>query len=376
MIYRDYLGERVSNLALGCMRLPVKESDAEIDMDALQEMVDYAIAHGVNYFDTAWGYHGGNSEKAIGKALSRYPRESYFLADKFPGYSLDNMPKVKTIFPEQLRKCGVEYFDFYLLHNVCERNIDAYLNPEYGILDYLMNAKREGKIRHLGFSCHANPENLKRFLDAYGEYMEFCQLQINYLDWYFQKAKQKVEIVSGFGIPVVVMEPLRGGKLVTIPDEYKEMLDKVTPGRTPIEWAFRFLQTIPEVKVILNGASSLAQLQENIRTFETDEPLDEHEFMTLIRVADAMTGEKTVPCTACRYCTSYCPMELDIPYLISLYNEHIYTGGGFLAPMAVSVLPEEKRPSACLHCGACESVCPQSLPIPKLMEEFAEKLKR
>ena len=184
MIYRDFQDLKLSALGMGCMRLPVIDGDdARVDEDAAAEMVDYAMANGVNYYDTAWGYHSGNSELVLGRALARHPRDSFYIADKFPGYDLSNMPKVQEIFEAQLKKCQVDHFDFYLFHNVCEMNIDAYLDPRYGIHDYLMEQKRNGRIRHLGFSCHGNLPVLKRFLEAYGKDMEFCQLQLNYIDW-------------------------------------------------------------------------------------------------------------------------------------------------------------------------------------------------
>ncbi len=207
MVYRDFQDLKLSALGMGAMRLPVVDGDdARIDEQATAQMVDYAIEHGVNYFDTAWGYHGGNSETVMGKALARYPRERYFLATKFPGYDLSNMDKVETIFEEQLRKCGVDYFDFYLFHNVCEMNIDAYLDPKYGIFDYLVAQKRAGRIRHLGFSAHGSCEVMRRFLEAYGKEMEFCQIQLNYLDWGFQDAKGKVDLLREYGLPVWVDE--------------------------------------------------------------------------------------------------------------------------------------------------------------------------
>ena len=177
MIYKKFQDLELSALGMGCMRLPVVDGDdAKVDEAATFQMVDEAMAGGVNYYDTAWGYHNGNSELALGKALARYPREKFYIADKFPGYDLANMPKVKEIFEEQLKKCQVDHFDFYLFHNVCEMNIDAYLDPKYGIYDYLMEQKKNGRIRHLGFSCHGAMPVLKRFLEAYGKDMEFCQL--------------------------------------------------------------------------------------------------------------------------------------------------------------------------------------------------------
>ena len=216
MIYKEFQGKKLSALGLGAMRLPVIDgNDARIDEAAVEKMVAYAMEKGINYFDTAWGYHMGNSEIVMGKTLKNYPRESFYLADKFPGYDLSNIGKVEEIFEKQLEKCGVEYFDFYMFHNVCEMNIDEYLNPAYGIFEYLMKQKQNGRIKHLGFSAHGNMETMTRFLQAYGKDMEFCQLQINWLDWEFQAAKEKVALVRSYGIPVWVMEPLRGGKLVS-----------------------------------------------------------------------------------------------------------------------------------------------------------------
>lgn len=375
MIYKAFQGEKLSALGMGCMRLPVLNGDdSRPDEAEVKKMVDYAMSHGVNYYDTAWGYHAGNSELALGKALAEYPREKFYLADKFPGYDLGNMPKVEEIFEAQLRKCGVEYFDFYLFHNVCEMNIDAYLDEEkYHILSYLLEQKKNGRIRHLGFSCHGAMPVLKRFLEAYGKYMEFCQLQLNYVDWTFQDAKGKVELLEKYHIPVWVMEPLRGGKLARLPEEGEKKLKALRPEEEIPAWAFRFLQTIPPVTVTLSGMSSFDQLKANIATYGTEKPLDREEMETLLSVAGGMLG-KSLPCTACRYCTTHCPKGLDIPRLLELYNEHSFTGGGFIAPMALMALPEEKRPSACIGCRSCEKVCPQQIKISEAMADFAAKL--
>ena len=375
MIYREFQGEKLSALGMGAMRLPVVDGDdARIDEAAAAAMVDYAMAHGVNYYDTAWGYHNGNSELVMGRALARYPRESYFLADKFPGYDLSNMDKVESIFEKQLKKCGVEYFDFYLFHNVCEMNIDAYLDPKYGIFDYLTAQKKAGRIRHLGFSAHGSYAVMKRFLEAYGSEMEFCQIQLNYLDWKFQGAKEKVELLQEYNIPVWVMEPLRGGKLASLAPADEEKLQALRPQEGIPAWAFRFLQSIPAVTVTLSGMSNMEQMQANIRTYETEQPLDENEMQTLLGIADAMVGKIALPCTACHYCVSHCPQGLDIPNLLALYNEHCFTDGGFIAPMALSAAPEDKRPNSCIGCRSCEAVCPQQIRISEAMADFARKL--
>ena len=375
MIYRDFQDMRLSGLGMGAMRLPVIDGDdSRIDEIKTQAMVDYAMEQGVNYYDTAWGYHDGHSETVMGKALSRYPRESYYLATKFPGYDLSNMDKVEEIFEKQLEKCGVGYFDFYLFHNVCEMNIDAYLDEKYGIYEYLMKQKAAGRIRHLGFSAHGNLDVMKRFLDAYGKDMEFCQIQLNFLDWTFQGAKEKVELLKEWNIPVWVMEPLRGGKLAKLAAEDEKALKALRPEENIPAWAFRFLQSVPGVTMVLSGMSNLQQMQDNIHTFAEDKPLTEKEMDTLLQIADGMVKKIVLPCTACHYCTSHCPQSLPIPELLALYNEHCFTEGGFIAPMALSAYPQEKLPSACIGCRSCEAVCPQQIKISEAMADFAQKL--
>lgn len=375
MIYRDFKGKKISLYGMGAMRLPVVEGDdSRIDESATFEMVDYAMDHGVNYYDTAWGYHGGNSETVMGRALARYPRESYYLADKFPGYDLSNMDKVEEIFEEQLRKCGVDHFDFYLFHNVCELNIDSYLDPKYGIHDYLMEQKRNGRITHLGFSVHGSFEVMRRFLDAYGKDMEFCQVQLNYVDWEFQDAKAKIELLRSMGIPCWVMEPVRGGRLANLADPEAAVLRAMRPDEAPVAWAFRFLQSMPEVTVVLSGSSNMEQMRQNIAICEEDRPLDGKEMEGLISLARNMVDAKSVPCTACKYCLSHCPKGIDIPRMIELYNEHVFTGGGFIAPMALAAVPADRQPSVCIGCGKCADVCPQQIDIPGIMKDFAQKL--
>ena len=376
MIYKDFQDIKLSALGMGSMRLPVVDGDdSRIDEKKAEEMVAFAMENGVNYYDTAWGYHGGNSELVMGKALKNYPRDSFYLASKFPGYDLSNMDKVEEIFEKQLEKCQVEYFDFYLFHNVCEMNIDSYLDPQYGIFDYLIKQKENGRIRHLGFSAHGGMDVLKRFLDAYGEHMEFCQLQLNYLDWTFQNAKEKVALMREHNIPVWVMEPVRGGKLASLSVEQESKLKELRPNESIAAWAFRFLQSVPEVKVVLSGMSNMEQLKENIRTYEEEKPLNEKEMDTLMGIVDEMVKKTVVPCTACHYCVDHCTQGLDIPRLLELYNEHVLTGGGFIAPMALSAVPKDKHPDACIGCRSCEAVCPQQIKISEVMADFVEKLK-
>ena len=379
MITRAFQDLQLSALGFGAMRLPVIDGDDNrIDREETFRMVDEAMAQGINYYDTAWGYHGGNSEIVLGEALSRYPRDSYYFATKFPGYDVSNMPKVQEIFTKQLEKTGMGYFDFYLFHNVCEMNINEYLDPRFGILDYLLEQKKNGRIRHLGFSCHGEMPVLTRFLDAYGPHMEFCQLQLNYLDWEFQQGREKAALLKERGIPIWVMEPLRGGKLAKLDAASESALRALRPEEEIPAWAFRFLQGTEGVTVVLSGMSNMEQLRANLKTFETDAPLTEAERGALAKVTEKLMARKSIPCTACHYCVSHCPQGLDIPRFISLYNEHLLTiedgGMGFIAPMALMAIPEGKRPVSCLHCQSCEQVCPQQIRISDFMTDFVDKI--
>lgn len=373
MVYKNYKDLKLSALGFGAMRLPTADGnpDAPIDEKKTADMVAYAIAHGVNYFDTAYGYHDGNSEVVMGKVLGEYPRDSFYLATKFPGYDLANMDKVEAIFEEQLKKCNVDYFDFYLFHNVYEKNIEPYMDRKYGIMDYLMKQKENGRIRHLGFSAHGRYDTMKRFLEAYGDRMEFCQIQLNYLDWKLQDAKAKVELLREYNIPVWVMEPLRGGRLASLSPKNEEKLKALRPDEKIPAWGFRFLQSVPEVTMVLSGMSSMEQMKENIATFAEDKPVTDEEMETLMEVTDSMLD--ILPCTACRYCTTRCPQKLDIPTLLALYNE-VRFANGLITHMAVEAMPEDKRPHACIGCQSCEAVCPQQLEIAKAMADFTEKL--
>ncbi len=370
MIYKDFQGVKLSNLGFGTMRLPTL-ADGSIDQEQVEVMTAYAIDHGINYFDTAYPYHGGQSEIAIGKALRKYPRSSYYLATKYPGHQISKSYDPKAIFEDQLKKCGVDYFDFYLLHNVYENSINTYLDSRWGIVEYFLEQKKLGRIKHLGFSCHGRPETLKRFLDAVGEHMEFCQIQLNYLDWTLQDAKSKVELLNQYNIPIWVMEPVRGGRLAKLDEASEEKLKAMRPDESIPAWGFRFLQSIPGVTMVLSGMSNLEQMEDNVKTFSAVKPLSEEETETLLAIAEGM--KDSIPCTACRYCTKECPMGLDIPMLIASYNELRFAAATNVS-MRLECLPEDKQPSACLACGKCAKMCPQMIDIPKVMKELSEKL--
>lgn len=368
MLKNSFQGLELSRLGFGAMRLPLK-ADRSVDERQVDAMVDCAIAHGVNYFDTAWPYHAGRSEIILGRSLARYPRERWYLADKYPGHQIAERYDAAEIFEAQLQKCGVDYFDFYLLHNVYENSIQVYMDEKWGILDYFREQKRQGRIRHLGFSCHGRLETLKKFLDYAGSDMEFCQLQLNYLDWTLQRGREKYDLLTARGVPVWVMEPVRGGKLAALTEEQSQTLRALRPDESPAAWAFRFVQGLDNVKVILSGMSDLNQMEENVETFREARPLSEKERAALLGIAEGM--KNSIPCTACRYCTESCPMGLDIPMLLAVYNE-LRVAPTLNSAMNLDALPEDKLPSACIACGACAKMCPQAIDIPAALAGLTE----
>lgn len=373
MIYRDLCGERVSLLGFGAMRLPTLGSPDKINAPEAERIIDYAISQGVNYFDTAFPYHGGHSETVVGEILKKYPRESYYLATKFPGHQVMKSYNPAAIFEQQLAKCGVDYFDFYLLHNVNESSVDTYLNPEFGIIDYFLEQKRLGRIRHLGFSTHASVDCLTQFLDQVGDSMEFCQIQLNYLDYTLQRAGEKCDILNARGIPIIVMEPVRGGKLAAgLPEVAKEKLLAARPDESVASWCFRWLERVEGVKLVLSGMSNMDQVVDNIRTYSTDLPLRDGEVQLLLDIAEGL--KRSIPCTGCRYCTDVCPMGLNIPLFIEVYNDIKYSPG-VNSSAKVELMPDDKKPTVCIGCGACTNICPQRIDVPKALSALTEALK-
>ncbi len=371
MIYKNFQDKQLSMLGFGAMRLPLIEGTNQVDEEQVFEMVRYMADHGVNYYDTAHPYHGGESEKIIGRALKQLPRDSYYLATKYPGHQLASSYDPAEIFEEQLEKCDVEYFDFYLLHNVCEMSMPAYTSEKWQIIPYFLEQKRNGRIKHLGFSTHARVECLDEFLSVYGKDMEFCQIQMNYLDWTLQNAKEKCEVLAKYDIPVWIMEPVRGGKLANLSEENHGKLEALRPGATDADWGYRWFQDIPGVAVVLSGMSNVQQMVENIATFETYAPLNETEKNALYEIAEGM--KSFVPCTACRYCCDGCPQGIDIPNLLNMYNDYCFAPSGTIG-MTVDLLPEGTKPSDCIGCGACMNICPQSIDIPAALADFTKRL--
>ncbi|MFP3090734.1 aldo/keto reductase [Treponema sp. TIM-1] len=374
------------------MRLPKTGEGEKIDEPKAREIIEYAYEQGVNYFDTAYRYHAGESELFLGKVLKEYPRDSFYLASKFPGHMMEKAdngklkftgllashPPVNSlteVFDAQLEKCGVDYFDFYLLHNVCETAWEFYTDEKIGCIRYLLEQKQKGRIGHLGFSAHARAETIETFLDKY-DCFEFAQIQLNYLDWTMQDAKKKYEIITSRGIPVWVMEPCRGGKLASLNDGLNALLKEKRPHDSIASWAFRFLQSLPNVQVVLSGMTTLEQLKDNIKNFSKNNPVTQAERELLFTIAGKLAD--MVPCTACRYCCEDCPQSLDIPKLISLYNEHTYGKTANLPfttlPFTMGAMKPEELPSACIACGSCAKVCPQNIDIPGVLRKFAGEL--
>lgn len=370
MIYRDFKDKKLSLLGFGAMRLP-QNADGSVNEELVADMVKHAMNHGVNYYDTAYPYHNGESERVMGRVLSAYPRDSYYLATKYPGHQISATYDPKAVFEDQLKKCGVEYFDFYLLHNVYENSIKTYTDPQWGIMDYFLEQKRLGKIKHLGFSTHGGLDVMKEFLELYGKEMEFCQIQMNYLDWTLQNAKAKYELLAEYEIPVWIMEPVRGGRLAKLDEESEARMKEMRPDESVAAWCFRYLQGFDKIGMILSGMSDMAQMKDNVKTFEAEKPLTDEEQQFLTAIAEGM--KKAVPCTACRYCVEGCPMKLDIPMLLAIYNDLKFTPSTNVS-MRIEALPEHKKPSVCVGCGKCTRICPQKIDIPQAMKDFEVEL--
>ena len=365
MIYNSFKNRDVSMLGLGCLRFPLEEgSKNRIDRAETEKIIAAAFEAGINYFDTAYVYQDGDSERVLGEILSKYPRESYMLATKFnPDPGVD----IETAFNQELERCQTEYFDVYMLHNVDESHMPKYMaHPEY--LEFMEKMKAQGKIRSMGFSSHACPENLEKFLNWYDKF-DMALIQVNFLDWKHLNAKRQYEILTEHGIPVWVMEPLKGGNLLKMNPEAMAILEEAAPGRSIPEWGFRFVMGLDKVNTVLSGMSSVEMIRQNAETFSSVKPLDDREMEALMKAAASIVDTMGVPCSACRYCCPTCPAELDIPVLLKGYNELRFTGKG---NWRVTGLSSTAGPEACLQCGECLNHCPQKIDIPDAMLKFAE----
>lgn len=362
-------------LGFGLMRLP--EKDGSVDIEHVSRMVDVYMQAGMNYFDTAYVYHGGNSEKAIKEALvKRWPRDKFMLATKLPAWCLKEPADRDRIFSEQLERCGVDYFDFYLLHSIEDGgNGDTY--ERLDCFNWALRKKAEGKIRHFGFSFHGSPAYLIQVLDRHPE-VEFVQIQLNYADWKnpVVRSGELYEILHARNVPMIIMEPVKGGMLAGLTPELEAMYKAVRPEASVASWALRFVGSLPGVMTILSGMSAEEQVRDNIGTFTNFEPLTDEERELVGKVRDIMLNVPQIGCTSCRYCTPGCPMNISIPDVFRAVNTMTLYGDVF-RPKAFygGVIGQgHGRAADCIGCGQCESVCPQHLPIIDLLKDAAGKL--
>jgi len=388
MIYKDFLGKKVSTLGMGVMRLPTTE-DGKINDTEAAKLVDHAYKNGVNYFDTGYFYHSGDSERFIGEALRKYPRDSWFLANKIPGNTMRKVDgKIELsgigdtpwmingpadLFEYQIDKCGVDYFDFYLLHNLSENSYDIYTDEELGIVDYLIKQKEAGRIKHIGFSTHGRTETIEAYLkhlESKGQlkHIEFAMVQINYLDMSLQDADKKYELLTKYGLPVLAMEPTRGGKLCNLGGMAGDILKAARPDFSQAAWCFRFLQSMENMQIVISGMSNMEQLEENLALFSEKIELTTADFDAIERAVEALAD--FVPCTDCKYCIDACPQGLNIPLLMTLYNEANYEVAWMLRASLRGL--GDKTPEACVMCGLCSPLCPQNIDIPQVLKKFDE----
>ena len=367
---RNLCGKEISLLGCGLMRLP-RAADKSIDAEAMDKLIDHALANGINYFDTAYTY--GGSEAYAGQALSKYPRESYNLATKCPPWKLKTVDDFERIFDEQLASCQTDYFDFYLVHNFAQELKRADTNDEcfdhfekVGMYESLKRKKAEGRVRKIGFSFHGTVELLRKIVTNYE--WDFAQIQLNYIDWTATDAKTQYEILTEHGIPIVIMEPLRGGALATLSESAVKILKDADPDASPASWGIRYAASNPNVMCVLSGMNAMDQLTDNLATMNDFKPVTDEEKAILQKAAEAYSQSGTVPCTGCRYCVP-CPRGVDIPRVFSIYNHCRLVGFRIPFDNGYSTLSEKERAANCVGCGLCVAKCPQHLAIPDYLKE-------
>ena len=363
----------MKKLGFGCMRLPLKNKKigGSVDLEKTKEMVDYYLSEGFTYFDTAYMYHDGRSEKFVREALvKRYPRESFLLADKMPVGMLIVKGDTGRIFRHQLKKCGVEYFDYYLLHALNAKYLEK--AEKLGVFEYLLNKKAEGKIKKLGFSFHDTADVLDRILARHPE-MEFVQLQINYLDWEDEKVQSRLcyDVARKHGKDIIVMEPVKGGKLADVPEKVKTLFKEVHPDWSEASWAVRFTASLDGVISVLSGMSNMEQLKDNMSYMKEFEPLGEKEMNILRTAAGIINNKDSIPCTSCRYCVAGCPADIPIPEYFTAYNKKMAGDEDYKKYFEEST-DKTGRANMCIKCRKCEQACPQQISIVEKLEHIKD----
>lgn len=366
MIYKKFKEIMLSTLGMGNMRLPIIKTETGTHIDKLkaQQIIDYAMANGINYYDTAYMYHNGESEEFLGEALAKYDRNDYFLATKF---NINANPDYKAVFEEQLTKLKTDHVDFYLIHALSDSTMQRYIDE--GSVNYFLEQKEKGRIKYLGFSTHASIPTLEKFLNH--TQWDFTQMQLNYFDWLYSHTKQEYEILEKRNIPVIVMEPIRGGRLAVLSQKAELELNKAHPDWSMASWAFRWIKRLSQVKVVLSGMSDMNQIIENISTFNDNLSLSDEEESLLFKACKAFKNEVTVPCTGCRYCCDDCPVKINIPAYLSIYNKY-RTDGRWYAINALKKADSIGKPEDCIACGVCTDLCPQDIDVKTVMSELAE----
>lgn len=366
----------MKKLGFGTLRLPLTNpnDNASIDQELFSHLVDEFMGAGYSYFETGYSYNLMGAEDALRRALvDRYPRESFILADKMPTYNLNIVEDLENIFTEQLRRCNVSFFDSYLIHNLGESRYPKVL--EFGVFDFIHRKKEEGFIRKIGFSFHGTPDLLEEILTNHPE-VDVVQLQINYLDWEHISIQSRrcYEIARIYGKPIIVMEPVKGGGLAVIPKEAEDLMREVRPDDSPASWALRFAAGLDGVIMVLSGMNTIDQMRDNIRTFDNLTPLSEREHAILQEAARIISRSIAAPCTACRYCLDVCTQNIPIAVLISIFNDmKRYGDRSFPRVHYQHAVFGHGKASDCVACGECEQICPQHLPIRKILQELAEK---
>ena len=362
----EKLGIETSLLGFGCMRFPATP-DGKIDEPRAEKLLDRAIAAGVNYIDTAYPYHNGDSEPFVGKVLQKYDRNSFYLATKLPVWAIESVDDAKRIFAEQLERLRTDHIDFYLMHAMSKERWDKV--KELGIVEFCEQLKAEGKIRYLGFSFHDTYEAFEEVLR--GRDWDFCQIQYNYMDTEEQAGDKGYALAEELGIPMVIMEPVKGGNLVNLPQQARDVLDALHGG-SPASYAIRFAAGFPGMLMVLSGMSTLEQVEDNLAFMRDFQPLNETEMAAVEKVRAIFRGKNLIPCTACRYCTDGCPQRIAIPDIFAARNaKEIHKDWNSDYYYSQVCTAPGRRASDCLQCGKCEKVCPQHLPIRELLKEVA-----